>query len=315
MTAAPAAFHLLLIDAQNDFCDLPASVHGTPALPVPGANADLQRVADLVRRGADALDAIVLTLDSHHRHDIAHPGFWQTGDGAAVAPFTPITAAQVRAGQFRPRDAQPATHTRVLAYLDALEAGGRHPPRGRPVHRPVGTDSLEHLAILDALEAGGRHTLRVWPVHCEVGTWGHQLHAGVREACAAWELRRHRASHVVFKGLNPWTEHYSALQAEVPDPDDADTGLNRALIRRLDAAPRLLIAGEAGSHCVRATVEHLVAHLPDPSPARLARLTLLTDAISPVAGFEAVQADFLADMARRGVRLATCADALAEMKV
>ena len=284
MTAAPAAFHLLLIDAQNDFCDLPASVHGTPALPVPGANADLQRVADLVRRGADALDAIVLTLDSHHRHDIAHPGFWQTGDGAAVAPFTPITAAQVRAGQFRPRDAQPATHTRVLAYLDALEAGGRH-------------------------------TLMVWPVHCEVGTWGHQLHAGVREACAAWELRRHRASHVVFKGLNPWTEHYSALQAEVPDPDDADTGLNRALIRRLDAAPHLLIAGEAGSHCVRATVEHLVAHLPDPSPARLARLTLLTDAISPVAGFEAVQADFLADMARRGVRLATCADALAEMKV
>lgn len=284
MTAAPAAFHLLLIDAQNDFCDLPASVHGTPALPVPGANADLQRVADLVRRGADALDAIVLTLDSHHRHDIAHPGFWQTGDGAAVAPFTPITAAQMRAGQFRPRDAQPATHTRVLAYLDALEAGGRH-------------------------------TLMVWPVHCEVGTWGHQLHAGVREACAAWELRRHRASHVVFKGLNPWTEHYSALQAEVPDPDDADTGLNRALIRRLDAAPRLLIAGEAGSHCVRATVEHLVAHLPDPSPARLARLTLLTDAISPVAGFEAVQADFLADMARRGVRLATCADALAEMKV
>ena len=284
MTAAPAAFHLLLIDAQNDFCDLPASVHGTPALPVPGANADLQRVADLVRRGADALDAIVLTLDSHHRHDIAHPGFWQTGDGAAVAPFTPITAAQVRAGQFRPRDAQPTTHNRVLAYLDALEAGGRH-------------------------------TLMVWPVHCEVGTWGHQLHAGVREACAAWELRRHRASHVVFKGLNPWTEHYSALQAEVPDPDDADTGLNRALIRRLDAAPRLLIAGEAGSHCVRATVEHLVAHLPDPSPARLARLTLLTDAISPVAGFEAVQADFLADMARRGVRLATCADALAEMKV
>lgn len=284
MTAAPAAFHLLLIDAQNDFCDLPASVHGTPALPVPGADADLQRVADLVRRGADALDAIVLTLDSHHRHDIAHPGFWQTGDGAAVAPFTPITAAQVRTGQFRPRDAQPATHTRVLAYLDALEAGGRH-------------------------------TLRVWPVHCEVGTWGHQLHAGVREACAAWELRRHRASHVVFKGLNPWTEHYSALQAEVPDPDDADTGLNRALIRRLDAAPRLLIAGEAGSHCVRATVEHLVAHLPDPSPARLARLTLLTDAISPVAGFEAVQADFLADMARRGVWLATCADALAEMKV
>ena len=119
-----------------------------------------------------------------------------------------------------------------------------------------------------------------------------------------------RASHVVFKGLNPWTEHYSALQAEVPDADDPDTGLNRALIARLDGPGRLLIAGEAGSHCVRATVEHLLEHLPDATPERLARITLLTDAISPVAGFEAHQADFFADMARRGVRLATCAEVL-----
>jgi nicotinamidase-related amidase len=274
------AYHLLLIDAQNDFCDLPAPAR--PALPVQGADADLHRVAALVRQAGDALDAITLTLDSHHAYDVAHPGFWwAAAPGAEVMPFTEITAALVRAGQFQPRD--PVALPRTLDYLDALEAQGRH-------------------------------TLRVWPVHCEVGTWGHQLHADVREACAAWELRHHRASHVVFKGLNPWTEHYSALQAEVPDPADPDTGLNRALIERLDAAPRLLIAGEAGSHCVRATVEHLVAHLPDPSPTRLARLTLLTDAISSVAGFEAVQADFLADMARRGVRLATCADVLAEIE-
>ena len=41
------------------------------------------------------LDAITLTLDSHHRHDIAHPPYWRQGDGTAVAPFTAITAAQV----------------------------------------------------------------------------------------------------------------------------------------------------------------------------------------------------------------------------
>jgi nicotinamidase/pyrazinamidase len=273
------AFHLLLIDAQNDFCDLPAPAR--PALPVPGADADLHRVAALVRGAGDALDAITLTLDSHHRYDIAHPGFWWAGTpGTAVAPFTPITAERVRAGQFRPRD--PAALPRTLAYLDALEAGGRY-------------------------------TLMVWPVHCEIGTWGHQLHGAVREACADWELRRQRASQVVLKGLNPWTEHYSALQAEVPDPADPATGLNRALIARLDTPGRLLIAGEAGSHCVRATVEHLVANLPDPTPARLSRLTLLTDAISPVGGFEAQQAAFFEDMRQRGVRLATCAEALADM--
>ena len=281
MTTNLPCLHLLLIDAQNDFCDLPASAQGAPALPVPGADADLRRVAELLRRAADRIDAVTLTLDTHHRRDIAHPGFWWAhAPGQEVAPFTSITAAQVRADQFQPRD--PAALPRVLAYLDALEAQGRH-------------------------------TLMVWPVHCELGTWGHQLHAAVREACAEWELRRQRASHVVFKGLNPWTEHYSALQAEVPDADDPDTGLNRALIARLDGPGRLLIAGEAGSHCVRATVEHLVEHLPDATPERLARITLLTDAISPVAGFEAHQADFFADMAGRGLRLATCAEVLSEV--
>lgn len=274
------AFHLLLIDAQNDFCDLPAPAR--PALPVAGADADLHRVAALVREAGDALDAITLTLDSHHAYDVAHPGFWWADTwGAEVIPFTQITAAQVRAGQFQPRD--PAALPRTLAYLDALEAGARY-------------------------------TLMVWPVHCAVGTWGHQLHGAVRAACADWELRRQRASHVVFKGLNPWTEHYSALQAEVPDPTDPETGLNRALIARLDTPGRLLIAGEAGSHCVRATVEHLVAHLPAPTSERLSRLTLLTDAISPVGGFEAQQAAFFEDMRQRGVRLATCAEVIAEMK-
>lgn len=274
------AFHLLLIDAQNDFCDLPAPAR--PALPVAGADADLHRVAALVREAGDALDAITLTLDSHHAYDVAHPGFWWADTwGAEVIPFTQITAAQVRAGQFQPR--YPAALPRTLAYLDALEAGARY-------------------------------TLMVWPVHCAVGTWGHQLHDAVRAACADWELRRQRASHVVFKGLNPWTEHYSALQAEVPDPADPETGLNRTLIARLDTPGQLLIAGEAGSHCVRATVEHLVAHLPAPTSERLSRLTLLTDAISPVGGFEAQQAAFFEDMRQRGVRLATCAEVIAEMK-
>ena len=33
-------------------------------------------------------------------------------------------------------------------------------------------------------------------------------------------------------GANPWTEHYSAVQADVPDPQDPATQLNRALVER-----------------------------------------------------------------------------------
>lgn len=274
---------LLIIDPQNDFCDLPEGwraadpLHHTPtapALPVDGAHADMQRLAALIDTGGDAIDRIVVTLDSHQRYDIAHPTFWQTGEGGPVTPFTAITAAEVRAGRYRPRD--PGALPRTLAYLDALEQAGRY-------------------------------TLMVWPVHCEIGSWGHNVHAAVKAAYNRWEDRRLGVVQKVTKGSNPWTEHYSALQAEVPDAADADTQLNRALIARLDEAERLLIGGEASSHCVKATVEHLAQHLPS---RRLDKLVLLTDAMSPVAGFEAQAQAFLADLQRQGARLATCAEVL-----
>lgn len=282
---------LLLIDPQNDFCDLPATASGTPALPVAGADADMRRVADLIERGGAGLDDIVITLDSHHRVDIAHPTFWRTGDGGAVAPFTAITAAQVRAGVFVP-----------AAAVQGREGGG---PADATVLPRV-------LAYLDALEAQGRYSLMVWPVHCEIGSWGHNVHSAVRTAYNQWEDRRLRQVLKVTKGDNPWTEHYSALQAEVPDADDAATWLNRSLLARLDVFDTIWIAGEASSHCVKATVEHLADHLPSLLPSgHLEKLVLLTDGMSPVGGFEAQAADFIARMRQRGARTATCAQALA----
>src|ERR1700756_5260307 len=100
-----ARTQLLIIDPQNDFCDVPAPWRRAvpltgaaivPALPVPGAQADMQRTAALIRAAGAALDDITITLDSHHRIDIAHPTFWRRHDGGDVAPFTAITAAQVR---------------------------------------------------------------------------------------------------------------------------------------------------------------------------------------------------------------------------
>ena len=262
--------HLLIIDPQNDFCDLPTTAWAmgvAPALPVAGAHADMQRLAALIRARGDALADITVTLDSHHRLDIAHPTFWAHGNGAAVAPFTPITAAEVRAGAFHPRD--PASAARALAYLDELESRGRY-------------------------------TLMVWPVHCEIGSWGHNVHADVRAAYNVWEEQHLRNVALVTKGENPWTEHYSAIMAEVPDANDEHTQLNRALIERIAHADSILIAGEASSHCVRATTEHIVANLPGGRPGRI---VLLTDCMSPVGGFETQHAAFLADMESRGARL------------
>lgn len=278
---------LLIIDPQNDFCDLPESWHGfdpvtgqtlSPSLPVPGAHADMLRVAALIRAAQAHLDQIYITLDSHHRVDIAHPPFWMQADGADVLPFTAISAQQVRDGVFRPRD--PNASARVQAYVDDLEAQGRY-------------------------------TLMIWPVHCEIGSWGHNVHAEVKAAYNAWEESQLRCVGHILKGANPWTEHYSAMQAEVPDAQDPATQFNQVLLDGLLQADLLLIAGEASSHCVRATTEHIVNHLP---PGRASSVVLLTDCMSPVSGFEAQHEAFLADMHQCGVRLSNSANILLELQ-
>ena len=278
--------HLLIIDPQNDFCDLPPSHRplqadgslATPALPVSGAHADMLRVAELIDTGRQGITGISVTLDSHHRLDVAHPTFWTGAGGDAVSPFTEITAADVRAGRFLPRDV--ASLPRTLAYLDALEAAGRY-------------------------------RLMVWPVHCEIGTWGHNVHADVRAAYNRWEDAALGIVGKVVKGTNPWTEHYSAVMAEVPDADDPATQLNRGFIDLLRQADRVYITGEAGSHCVKATTEHIVDQF---GPANARKLVLVTDCTSPVAGFAPQYDAFVRDMLARGVQTATAADVLPELR-
>lgn len=281
--------HLLVIDAQNDFCDLPdawlppdplaGSVPIRPALPVAGAHADLLRLAAFIERAGRALTDLTLTFDSHHRVGIERPAFWRQGSGAPVEPFTPIAADDVRAGRFAPRDA--ACLPRVLAYLDALQAARRY-------------------------------TLMAWPAHCEIGSWGHNLHPAIARACAGWESRALRPARKIMKGANPWTEHYSAVQAEVPDPADPATQPNTELLDALAQADLLLVAGQAGSHCVKATVEDVVDHLVQrKGEACLSGIVLLTDCMSPVHGFDTHQQAFLHDMRQRGVRLASSVEMLA----
>ena len=281
--------HLLIIDPQNDFCDLPTDYPGrevrpdggvtniAPALPVPGAHADMQRLGEFISKGVKGLSDISVTLDSHHFLGIERPGFWMKSDGSDVQPFTEITALDVRQGKFLPR--HPQASLRVLSYLDSLEADGRY-------------------------------KLMIWPIHCEIGTWGHAVHQDVRNAYHRWEQLQLGVVNKVTKGSNPWTEHYSALMAEVPDPMDPSTQLNTSVITALQQADLLLIAGEAGSHCVKATTEHIVQNF---GAASLSNIVLLNDSISPVGGFEQQYQDFLSDMTSRGLRTATTMDMLPEV--
>ena len=253
---------LLIIDPQNDFCDLPGA-----ALPVTGANADLGRLAALIDRAGRGFDAIHVSLDSHHPVDIAHPRWWVNAAGESPAPFTQILPDNVRSGVWRARD--PTRQAHSMSYLNALAVGDRY-------------------------------RLVVWPEHCLIGSWGHGIHDAVKRALDAWARAEMKTVDYVFKGRNPGTEHYSALCAEVPDPADPDSGLNRTLVDALAGADTVLIAGEALSHCVASSVRDLAAELP---AGPLDKLVLLTDCSSPVPGFETLGAAFVDDLRGRGMRL------------
>ena len=264
------SLRLLVIDPQNDFMDIDGA-----ALPVAGADADMTRLADFVDTLQARIDAVVVTLDSHPGVGIERTTFWVDRSGQPAAAFTPVTGADVRAGRYTPRD--PLRRDETLAYLDALESGS------------------------------GR-TLIVWPVHCVLGTWGHNIHGALARSLAAWEIARARNCDKVLKGQHPMTEQYSAFRAEVPRVDDTRTRVNTALLERLaTGAGTLVVAGEALSHCVAASGDDMLAHMGD---AALGNTVFLSDAMSPVSGFEADGQLFLARLRARGVRTMTTAQAL-----
>lgn len=261
---------LFIADPQNDFCDIEPA-----ALPVPGASADLERLGRLMARVRDAISDITVTLDSHAYVSIERVTFWRQADGGPVAPFTEITRDMVLNGSYLPRNGE--LLSTVLEYLRRLEAQDRY-------------------------------RLMVWPVHCVLGTPGHNIYAPLARALAEWEVLTQRQVAKVLKGLNPLTEHYSAIRAEVPREDDPGTGVNERLIERVRpaAGERLLVAGEASSHCVRATVLDLFEAFDD---SERSRTVLLTDCMSPVPGFEARAGAFLEGASATGASLMTSEEA------
>lgn len=261
--------HLLVIDPQVDFCE----PHPVGALSVPGADEDMQRLAAFIDRVGDKIGMIHVTLDCHQDFDIAHPLYWVDGDGNPPSIFTQIVADDVRNGVWRPKI--PGLQVRTQKYVDDLEANQRYP-------------------------------LLIWPPHCLIGTPGNAVMPVLMDQLRAWSQKRVRTINYVSKGSNPFTEHYSAVQADVPDPRDPSTQINKRLCDVLQEADNVLVAGEASSHCVLNTVKDIADYFGD---ANIKKLIMITDAMSPVIhpdiDFPKIAQDFIDDMVQRGMRTTT----------
>jgi len=258
---------LLIIDPQYDFCDPNGSLF------VAGADDDMTRLAAMVTRIKNKLDDIHVTLDSHHLVDIAHPIFWLTSVGVNPDPFTIITNDDLNKGLFR--TTYPPMQSRASEYVKSLEDNGRYP-------------------------------LCIWPPHCLIGSYGGAVVSSLYESLLNWE-KDFAIVDYVTKGSNFWTEHYSAVQADVPDSEDPDTQLNMRLIETLQNADIILLAGEARSHCLANTVIDIANNFGEEN---IKKMVLLEDATSDVATFESVGEDFVKTMVARGMQISTTVDFL-----
>jgi nicotinamidase/pyrazinamidase len=259
MTLAPRV-SLLIIDPQNDFV-----LDGAP-LQVPGAQQDMARLTDFVRKHGGFLSEIHVSLDSHQLLHIANPEFWHDGNGNHPEPFTIISVNDLRDKKWLPSFSS-------FTQQDALN-------------------------YAESLEKDGKYKLCIWPPHCLLGSPGHNVVSELFGALCEWESLLKRRVNYILKGNNRYTEHYSAVKADVLDPEDPATGVNTQLVDSLRIMDQIVVAGEAGSHCVANTVRDLVSIFGDAK-----KFVLLTDAISPVGGFEKAQEDFLNEMKDAGATL------------
>lgn len=259
---------LMIIDPQLDFHDADRTLKRPKgSLAVKGATADSRRTAKMLQKYGDRISRVVVTLDSHHKMHICHSCFWKNASGEHPKPFTEITRKAVEMGVWVP--VQPGMLTWAVRYCGALEAGKR----------------FTHI---------------IWPDHCLIGTPGAAVEARLQASLDEWATAKQASVTWLLKGQNNKTEMYSALKAEVPVPGDATTKLNTTLIKALTTHRKVVVCGQAKSHCVNQTFRDLAERWPT---SRMDDLILVQDCTSPVAGFEAVAETFEKDVIKMGARV------------
>jgi nicotinamidase-related amidase len=249
---------LLLIDVQNTFClpDFELFVGGRSGR---GAIEDNIRLCEFIYRNLGEIDQIIATLDTHHLHQIFHPIFWIDENGEHPTPaVTTISPEDVKVGKWR-------------------------------VNPDFGDESPEQLQAyalhyVQQLSDGGKYPLIIWPYHAMLGGIGHALVPAVEEAIFFHGIARTSQASFSIKGDRTLTENYSALAPEVFTNQFGDriASKNDSLIQHLLSSDKLIIAGQAQSHCVAWTVNDLLTEINAIDPQLARKVYLLCDCTSPV---------------------------------
>ena len=260
---------LLLVDVQNTFC-IPGYELFVGGRSGNGAVEDNVRLCQFIYRNLPHITKIACTLDTHTAMQIFHEVFWINDAGEHPAPLqTLITQADIEADKWRVNP----------AIVESLNLPSQVPESDQYAWlKAYG----EHY--VKTLTAEGKYPLAIWPYHAMLGGIGHAVVSAVDEACFFHTIARKTQTHYEIKGQNPLTENYSVLRPEVLS-DAAGKPIaerNSPFLQTLLEYDRVIIAGQAKSHCVAWTVSDLLAEIQQIDIQLAEKVYLVDDLTSPV---------------------------------
>lgn len=255
---------LLLVDVQNTFCipDFELFVGGRSGN---GAVEDNIRLCQFIYRNLPHVSKIVCTLDTHTAMQIFHEIFWINDAGENPIPLqTLITQEDIEAGKWRVNPAVVDSLMEDSNQYDWLKEYGDH--------------------YVKTLTADGKYPLTIWPYHAMLGGIGHAVVSAVDEAIFFHAIARNSQTHYETKGQNPLTENYSVLQPEVVNDAEGKPidQKNTDFLQMLLSYDRVIIAGQAKSHCVAWTVNDLLDEIQQKDATLTEKIYLMDDLTSPV---------------------------------
>jgi nicotinamidase-related amidase len=256
----PTKTWLMLIDVQNTFC-IPGFELYVGGRSGRGAVEDNVRLCEFIYRNLGSITQITATMDTHKTMQVFHAIFFVDKDGNHPAPYTDIHGSDLQDGKWR--------------FNPALAEQFDIAPE-------YGQEMMIHYA--KELRKTGKYALTIWPYHAMLGGIGHALVPAIEEAIFFHTVARLANPDIVIKGETPFTENYSVIGPEVlTGPMGERLGTHdQRFIQQLQEFDRLIIAGQAKSHCVAWTVSDLLDDIMLADPQLAKKVYLLEDCTSSV---------------------------------
>ncbi len=216
------------------------------SLGVKGSHEDVKNLISWIYENVEKITKIAFSIDTHQPFQIFFPCWWVDGNYNNPAPFTTISLEDLDNNKWKP----------VI-----------NPPSSR--------------RYVKNLEKMGKKKLVIWSYHCIQGTTGHCLENQLGNIIYFHSVAKKRPAIRMVKGTDPMTEMYGILKAEY----DPNNRVNLEFLNEIPKYDKIIIAGEAKSHCVLESVKQILEYYED-DPKVTEKIYILEDCMSSIKGYE-----------------------------